>query len=171
MDSTTSLTSPTTLNTSGNGAGGKFFVSGGFGGSLPTNFSLPVSFVGTNDTTQVEGVSVALKSGTSLSGSSSTNNALVSSQMAGKNNLSVGSSFTAYNATMTVVGIFTSSDKTVQGTVILSLPTLQKLSGQSGDVTSAVATVDSLDNLSSATAAIKTALEVVGRRQRTTASR
>jgi len=155
--STTSLTSPTTLNT--NSGGGRFFVSGGGGaGGLPSNFSLPVSFLGTTNPTQVDSTSVTLKSGKNIDGSATTDTALISSQMASKNNLSVGSTFTAYNATITIAGIFTSSDESTQGTVILSLPALQQLSGQSGDVTSATATVNSLDNLSSATSAIKASL-------------
>lgn len=154
--STTSLNSPITLGANGGGMGGRFFVDGG--GGLPTNFSLPVSFLGTTDPAQVDGSSLSLQSGHSLSGNVDTNNALVSSQMATKNSLKVGSTFTAYNATLTVAGIFSTSNKASQGTVLLSLPALQRLSGQSGDVTSAVATVDSLDNLSSATTTIKNTL-------------
>ncbi len=77
--------------------------------------------------------------------------------MAAKNNLKVGSTFTAYGKTLTVSGIFTvgSSDEAGAGTVIVSLPTEQSLSGQTGDITSAVVTVDSLDNLDSVTSAIK----------------
>jgi len=157
-ESTTSLTSPITLNTGSNGSSNRFFISGGFGGGLPTNFSLPVSFVGTNTPTQVNGESITLKSGKTINGNAAENDALISSQMASKNNLSVGSTFTAYNATLTVTGIFTSSVQSTQGTVVLSLPALQSLSSQSGDVTSAVATVDSLDNLSNATNAIKSSL-------------
>jgi putative ABC transport system permease protein len=80
--------------------------------------------------------------------------------MATKNNLKIGSTFTAYGSTITVAGIFASSstDQTLNGEVIVSLPTEQSLSGQSGDVTSAVATVNSLDNLDSATTSIKNAL-------------
>lgn len=156
--STTSLTSPITLGDNGGSTGGRFFVNGGAGGALPTNFSLPVSFLGTTDPSQVDTAAVSLQSGKVISGSSDTNDTMVSSQMASKNNLKVGSTFTAYNTTLNVAGIFTTSNKASQGTVLLSLPALQRLSGQSGDVTSAVATVDSLDNLSSATTAIKNTL-------------
>jgi putative ABC transport system permease protein len=157
--STTSLNSPTTLNFKG---GGHFFIGGGQGlggGSAPTSFSLPVSFLGTNDPTSVNGTSITLTKGKTISSSADSNVALISSQMASKNNLSVGSTFTAYNTSITVAGIFTaSSDQSTQNTIVLSLPTLQHLSGQSDDVTSAVATVNSLDNLSSATTAVKNSL-------------
>jgi putative ABC transport system permease protein len=154
--STTSLTSPVKLNASGNG-GGRVFVNGG-SGSLPTNFSLPISFLGTNQPTSLDGSSLSLTSGKAIDGTADTNDVLVSSSMASKNGLKVGSTFTAYNQTLTVAGIFKSSDQGNAGTVILSLPAEQRLSGQSGSVTSATATVDSLDNLSGATTAIKSAL-------------
>lgn len=159
--STTSLTSPVTLNFNrgGSGGGGHFFISGGEGGSLPTNFSLPVSFLGTTDPTNVNGTPITISKGKTISGTTNSNEALISSQMASKNDLSVGSTFSAYNTTITVAGIFTaSSDQSTQGTVVLALPTLQSLSSQSGDVTSATATVNSLDNLSSATTAVKSTL-------------
>jgi putative ABC transport system permease protein len=58
-----------------------------------------------------------------------------------------------------VSGIFsssgTNSTRTSDDTVVVALPTEQRLSGQSGDVTSAIATVDSLDNLNTATNEIK----------------
>lgn len=157
----TSLTSPVTLNTNGSGqGGGRFFINGGGGGDLPTDFSLPVSFLGTNDPSSVSGTTITIKSGKSLSGSADTNDALISQAMADKNNLKVGDTFTAYNATLTVAGIFTtaSSNQGTNDTVVVSLPALQRLSGQSDAITSAVATVDSLDNLSSATSTIKSIL-------------
>jgi len=151
---TTSLSSPVTLNASGPG---RFFAGGG-GSDGTTTFSLPVSFLGTNDPSDVSGTSITLATGSTISGATDTNNALISSAMASKNNLSVGSTFSAYNATLTVAGIFGDSNQGTQNTVVLSLPALQRLSGQTGVVTSAVATVDSLDNLSSATTAIKNKL-------------
>ena len=155
---TTSLTSPITLNAgTGDNGGPKLFISGG--GSLPANFSLPVSFLGTNDFgSLMSQYGASITGGKQLSGSADTNDALISQQMADKNNLKVGSTFTAYNATLTVAGIFKTDNRAAQGTVALSLPALQRLSGQSGTVTGAVATVDSLDNLSSATTAVKNTL-------------
>lgn len=152
----TSLTSPLTIDMSGRAQ--RFFVNGGDSGSLPTNFSLPISIIGSNNPTSLNDSTLTISSGTAIDGSKDTNNALISSGMASKNNLKVGSTFTAYGSTLTVAGIFTSSNKATEDNVIVSLPTEQRLSGQSGDVTSAVATVDSVDNLSSATAAIKNTL-------------
>ena len=154
--STTSLSSPVTLNTNGPG---RFFAEGEGGSSdAITTFSLPVSFLGTNDPSSVSGSSITLAKGSTISGTADTNGALISNSMASKNNLSVGSTFTAYNATLTVAGIFSNGNQGTENTVIVSLPALQRLSGQTGDVTGAVATVDSLDNLSAATTAIKNKL-------------
>lgn len=151
---TTSLTSPVTLNTNG-----PRFFSGGTSASGDTaTFSLPVSFEGTSDPTHLNGTSLVLKSGIGIGGSTDTNDVLISSAMASKNSLSVGDTFTAYNATLTVSGIFTSSNQGAENTVVLSLPALERLSGQSGAITSAVVTVDSLDNLSSVTTAVKKTL-------------
>jgi putative ABC transport system permease protein len=72
----------------------------------------------------------------------------------------VGDTFTAYNATLTVAGIFTTSsdNQGANNTVIVSLPALQRLTGQSGVVTSAIVTVDSLDNLSTVTTKVTNTL-------------
>jgi putative ABC transport system permease protein len=161
-NATTSLTSPVTLNAknANGGSGPHLFISGG--GSLPTNFSLPITLLATNDPTSISGNSFTLTSGKVINASVDNNQALISSAMASKNNLKVGSTFTAYGATLTVAGIFsgTSSTATQAGnnTVLVSLPTGQQLTGQTGDVTSATAYVDSLDNLSSATQTIKNKL-------------
>lgn len=158
----TSLTSPVTLNSnsdgslSGGNGGMHVFINGG--GSLPSNFSLPISIVGTTDTSSLNGTSLKITSGKTIDGSKDSNDAMISTDMASKNNLKVGSTFTAYGKTLTVAGMFDSGTQGGNDQVIVSLPTEQRLSSQSGDVTSAVATVDSLDNLSSATTAIKNAL-------------
>jgi putative ABC transport system permease protein len=158
-NATTSLSSPVTLNTHG-GAGRHFFIAGG--GSLPTSFSLPVSIVGTNDPSYVSSTTLKLTSGKMISSTADDDSALISSKMASKNSLKVGSTFMAYGSTMTVAGIFSGSTKNstqaLDDSVIVSLVTEQKLSGQTGDITSAVATVDSLDNLSSVTSQIKSKL-------------
>jgi putative ABC transport system permease protein len=156
---TTSLTSPVKLNaggTGGAGGGGRTFIRGG--GQLPANFTPPVSVLGTNDPSSLDGQRLSIKSGTAVDGSKDANQAMVSTDMATKNNLKVGSSFQAYNTTITVAAIYDSGTQGGNNTVILSLPTVQRLSGQAGDVTSATATVDSIDNLASATTAIQNAL-------------
>lgn len=154
--STTSLISPVKLNGNGPGGGMRVFVGGG--GSLPSNFSPPVEFLGTTQPTSVNSTNTTITSGKTIDGNADTNNALVSSDMAAKNNLTVGSTFSAYNTTLTVAGVYTTSSQAVNNTVVVSLPAEQRLSGQGGDITNAVASVDSLDNLNTATTAIKNTL-------------
>jgi putative ABC transport system permease protein len=153
----TSLKSPITLNGNGNSASGggmHIFINGG--GSLPSNFSPPIQILGTTNPSQLQNdTNATIKSGKLIDGTKDTNEAMVSTDMANKNNLKVGSTFTAYGKTLTVAGIFDSGSQGGNNTIIVSLSAEQRLSGQSGDVTNAVATVDSLDNLSAATTAIK----------------
>lgn len=150
----TSLTSPVTIGT---GAGSHFFIQGG--GSLPTNFTPPVTIIGTTDPSTLNGTTLSINSGQFISGSTDTNDAIISTSMASKNNLKVSSTFTAYGETLTVKGIFNAnSSDPGAGSIIVALPTIQRLSGQTGDVTAAVVTVDSLDNLSSTTTAIQNQL-------------
>jgi len=152
--STTSLSSPVKLNANRNGgSGGGFFVRGG--GQLPANFTPPVQFIGTSDPTSLDGSALSIKSGQALDGSVDSGNAMVSTDMASKNNLQVGSTFTAYSTTLKVAAIFDSGNQGGNNEVILSLPTIQRLSGQGQVVTNATAQIDSVDNLSSATTAIK----------------
>jgi putative ABC transport system permease protein len=125
------------------------------------SFTPPVTVTGANDLTGTAafgGSTAKITSGSSIDASSNEDIALVGKALAAKNNLSVGSTFTAYGATITVKGIFDTGTTFGNGGVIVPLATLQRLSSQAGSVTSAVVTVDSLDNLSSTTTAIKTAL-------------
>ena len=163
--STISLTSPVKLNANGSSGGGdgsprgggRIFIRGG--GQLPANFTLPITILGTSNPATLNGSTLAFTSGSALDGSKDTAQAEVSTDMATKNNLKVGSTFQAYNTAITVAGIFNSSGNGGQGnTVIFSLPTVQRLSGQAGDVTSATATVDSVDNLEKTTSAVQDAL-------------
>lgn len=156
----TSLKSPITLNSNGESAGGGgLHVQIEGGGSLPSNFSPPIQILGTTDPSQLQNdTNATIKSGKLVDGTKDTNDAMISTDMANKNNLKIGSTFTAYGKTLTVVGIFDSGSQGGNDTIIVSLAAEQRLSGQSGDVTNAVAAVDSLDNLSTATTAIKNAM-------------
>jgi putative ABC transport system permease protein len=151
-------------STGGGGGGSAFFGGGGSGTGATTTFTPPVTVVGTTSPTTLSSTgsssssSFTLKSGTVFSGSSSDDVALVGTTLATKNNLKVGSTFTAYNTTITVDGIFDGGSTFVNNQVILPLATEQKLSDQTGDVTSASVTVDSINNLSSTTTAIKNQL-------------
>ena len=149
--------------------GQRFAARGGFGGSTggganfnSANATPPVTVIGTTNPTDLAstqgGGTFSLKSGKLFNSNSTDNVALVGQALATKNNLSVGSTFTAYNTQITVVGIFDSGNQFSNGLLMMPLATEQKLSSQAGAITSAVVTVNSVDNLSSTTQAIKNTL-------------
>ncbi len=70
----TSLTSPVTINLNKAG-GGRVFIQGG--GSLPTNFTPPVSITGTTDPTTLGTTTLTMVSGSAISGTSNTNDAMI----------------------------------------------------------------------------------------------
>ncbi len=135
---------------------------GGFGGGANFNFKPPVTVNGTTNPEDLRssaattgGGNFTLVSGQVFNGNANNNVALIGTKLAAKNNLKVGSTFTAYNTTITVVGIFTSGNTFGDNQVIMPLETLQRISGETGDVTSASAYVDSVTNLNSVTNEIK----------------
>lgn len=170
---TTSLQSaidPGTLgNRFGNGGSNDERAGATAGGNFPQGtFTLPVTVTGTTapGSAAVSGVSsFKLTSGVGIDGSSSDDVALVGKDLAAKNDLAVGSTFTAYGQTITVKGIYDSGNTFTDGGVIMPLPALQKLSSHEGDVTSAIVTVDSVDHLDATMSALEkklgTAADVV----------
>jgi putative ABC transport system permease protein len=128
---------------------------------ITRTFTPPVTVTGTTDMTSAStygGTIVKFTSGQALDPSKDEDKAVVGTALATKNNLKVGSTFTAYTKTITVAGIYDAGSTFANGGVIMSLPALQRLSSQAGDVTSATATINSIDNIDTATTAIKSAL-------------
>jgi putative ABC transport system permease protein len=143
----------------------EFHVEGNSGGGdTNVSFTPPVTVVGTTDPSNLNssdsqgGGTFTLKSGKVFSAGSSENVAIVGSSLATKNNLKVGSTFTAYGATVKVVGIFDAGNTFSNNQVIMPLKTVQTLSSQPGAVTDATVTVDSITNVESVTSAVKKAL-------------
>src|SRR5439155_1453743 len=133
--------------------------SGATSGNVPQgNFVLPITVTGTTapGSTTVSGVnSFKLTAGENIDGSSSDYVALVGKALAKKNNLSVGSTFTAYGQTITVKGIYDTGNTFTNAGVIMPLSALQKLSSQEGDITSAIVTVDNVDHLDATVSALE----------------
>jgi len=159
----TSLRSPTKVNSkNGTITSGGFTMSGsGKTPVLPDNFSLPISAVGTSSPTDpatVGATSLKATSGAAFKGNSNQDVAMVSESMAKKNNLKVGSTFSAYGHTLKVVALFKSNIQSGDDYLVLPLATAQRLSNRGDVATKAVATVDSLTNLKVATNSIKQAL-------------
>ncbi|MET0895057.1 MAG: FtsX-like permease family protein, partial [Acidimicrobiia bacterium] len=137
-------------NTAGGTTTGGNFPGGG-------NFVLPITVTGTTDptSTRVSGTnSFEIKSGKTIDGTSDAYNALVGTDLAEKNGLKVGSTFTVGDQTVTVSGIYSTDNTFSDGGVIMALPALQKLTDQADAITSVTAKVDSIDNLDATTAAI-----------------
>lgn len=115
------------------------------------------SVTGTNNPFSIVKEST-LTSGTMIDGKSSDTVALVGKSLAEKNNLSVGSTFTAYGKTVTVKGIYDTGNAFQNSGIIMPLLTAQTLTGQAGAISNLVATVDSSDNVSAAVSNLKTSL-------------
>lgn len=119
-----------------------------------------ITVTGTTDVNSVssDGSDLKITSGTTFDASGSENVALVGSKLATKNGLSVGSTFTAYGQTVTVVGIYETGNTFQDGGIVMPLTTVQTLTDQAGAVSSMNATVNSSDNVSSTVEALKSAL-------------
>ncbi|MDB5160047.1 MAG: transporter permease [Candidatus Saccharibacteria bacterium] len=119
-----------------------------------------ISVTGTTDANSVSttGGTLTISSGTAIDGNSSSSVALVGTTLATKNNLAVGSTFTAYGQTVTVQGIYTTGNAFQDSGIIMPLATVQTLTGQPGAVSSVSAKVNSSDNVASTVTALKTAL-------------
>jgi putative ABC transport system permease protein len=128
---------------------------------LPANPAGAVSFVGTNepaDPVNVGASRLTVVSGQAIDGRGASDDAMVSTTMAKRNHLKVGSTFSAYGAAFTVKAIFDSDTDSGNDTVIVPLATEQRLTRQDHEVASAVATAESLTDLSAVTGEITTAL-------------
>ena len=147
---TTSLVSPIAPGTLGRRFGGRAATS--------STFTLPIAVTGTTNPTSTQVTSanqIKITSGSTIDGNGSANEALIGKDLASKNNLAAGSTFSAYNQTITVVGIYDAGNTFSNAGVIMPLATLQTLSGQPGDVTNVVVQVDSITNLSATTTALQ----------------
>ncbi|HEY3945363.1 MAG TPA: ABC transporter permease [Solirubrobacteraceae bacterium] len=122
---------------------------------LPSYFTIYLSG-STEPTASVNIGASTLKivSGHAISGTSSAYDAMISTEMARKNGLNVGSTFRAYGKSLTVAAIFQSDSQQGNDTVITSLPVLQRLERDTGLVFAAVVTASSLTELSKVTSEI-----------------
>jgi putative ABC transport system permease protein len=119
-----------------------------------------ITVTGTTNPNSVstDGNDLTITSGKTIDGTSSDLVALIGTDLATKNSLSVGSTFTAYEKTVTVNGIFKTSNKFQDSGIIMPLAAVQTLTDQAGAVSSVKAKVDSSDNVSAAVTALKSSL-------------
>jgi len=123
--------------------------------------TLPVMASGVEDNASLQSLGVDkldIVSGEGLSSTQEDNVALVGSQLAGKNNLQPGSSFTAYNTQIKVIGIFDSGNQFSNSSLLMPINTLRKLSSSEGQINSMVVSADTSANVQSVTDAVKNAL-------------
>jgi len=118
------------------------------------------SVTGTTDVNSIatDGGDLTISSGETIDGTSSENVALVGSDLAAKNSLATGSTFTAYGETITVKGIYTTGNAFQDSGIIMPIATLQTLTDQAGAVSSVIATINSSDNVAAAVTALETSL-------------
>jgi putative ABC transport system permease protein len=131
------------------------------GENRPTNFTMPVNVTGTNNLSSDQSLNInqlKITSGSAFDAGADSNLALLGTDLAAKNNLKTGSIFSAYNTNVTVSGIFDSGNRFSNSSLYMPLKAVQRLSGQSGQVSNIVVQVDSIDNVSSVQSAIKTQL-------------
>lgn len=127
----------------------------------PPISSFTIYFTGTTDPLSPDDIGASelrLVSGHAISGTGSAYDAMVSTEMAAKNDLKVGSTFSAYGKTFTVAGIFQTDTAQGNDTVITSLPVLERLSGQPNQVFTDVVTASSLSELPTVTSEIEKTL-------------
>jgi putative ABC transport system permease protein len=147
---TTNLTSPIAPGKLGRRYGGR--------GATSSTFSLPILVTGTTDPTSAK-VSVTnpikIISGVGIDGTGTKNEALIGKDLAEKNGLTIGGTFTAYNQSIIIAGIYDAGNKFSNAGIIMPLVTLQALSGQPGDITNVAVQVDSIANLNTTVTALQ----------------
>lgn len=119
-----------------------------------------ITVTGTTDVNSVstDGGDLDITSGEAFDADSTDYVAVIGTELADENELEVGDTFTAYDETITVLGIYETGNTFQDGNVILPIATLQELTDQDGAVTSVVATVDSSDNVNSVVESLTSSL-------------
>lgn len=119
-----------------------------------------ITVTGTNDVNSVtsDGSTLTLTSGSAINVDGSDLVALVGTNLATKNNLAVGSTFTMYGKTFTVKGIYKTANTFQDSGIIVPLTTLQTVTDQANAVSSATAIVDSSDNVAATVTSLKSSL-------------
>jgi putative ABC transport system permease protein len=116
--------------------------------------------IGTTDANSVatNGGTLTISSGATIDGNANDDEALIGKDLASKNNLSVGSTFTAYSQTFTVKGIYTTGNTFQDSGIIIPIATLQNLTQQPVAVTELAVNADSSDNVASVVSSLKSSL-------------
>lgn len=153
---TTSLTAAVDAGTLG---GRNQAANGATGTATQPVRSLPITATGIGAEVDTTGKALSITEGTGLGDyTAESASALVGTTLAAKNSLTVGSTFTINDQAYTVAGLFDAGTTFGNNAVYVTLPTAQTLAGLPGELASMIVTVDSLENVASAKAALETAL-------------
>lgn len=159
---TTSLESavaPGSLGQRNNSNGGSSTESGQGPAAAPAGFSIPIQATGVSASTTATGAAIDVTSGAQLTDfAAESKQALVGSTLATKNSLTVGSTFTVQDRTMTVTGIFDAGTEFDNNAIYLPLAATQTLTDQADQLSSFTVTVDSIDNMAATQSALTAAL-------------
>jgi putative ABC transport system permease protein len=124
---------------------------------MPANFVLPIHGLGASGAFDPSGKQLTITEGRHLNDSDEYS-AVVGKGLAEKNDLSIGSTFMAYDRTFTVVGIMDLGTTFDNDRIVLPLATIQSLTGYTAEVSSIIVQVDSIENLEAVIADIKESL-------------
>lgn len=153
---TTSLTAAVDAGTLG---GRNQAANGTTGTATQPVRSLPITATGIGAEVDTTGKALSITEGTGLGDyTAESTSALLGTTLAAKNSLTVGSTFTINDHAYTVAGLFDAGTTFGNNAVYVTLPTAQTLAGLPGELASLIVTVDSLENVASAKAALETAL-------------
>lgn len=156
---TTSLTAAVDAGTLGNRNQQANGTTGSTGTTQQPVRSLPITATGIGAEVDTTGKALNITQGTGLGDySAASTGALLGTTLAEKNSLSVGSSFTINDQAYTVTGLFDAGTAFGNNAVYVTLPTAQTLAGTPGELSSMIVTVNSMDNVATAKAALQAAI-------------
>jgi len=119
-------------------------------------FTIPIMVTGVSDPSTAITGTTKLTSGALFAVNSTDNVAILGSTLATKNNLTVGSTFTAYSGTtIKVVGIFDAGNEFANSGLYMPLKKVQTLSAQVGQSTEITVIADNINNVDSVVSAIQ----------------
>jgi len=156
---TTSLTAAIDAGTLGNRNQAANGTTGATGTTTQPVRSLPITATGIGAEVDSTGKALVITEGAGLGDyTAESSSALLGTTLAEKNSLTVGSTFTINDQTYTVAGLFDAGTTFGNNAVYVTLPSAQALAGLPGELSSMIVTVDSLENVESAKAALQAAL-------------
>ncbi|MEB7449384.1 ABC transporter permease [Arthrobacter koreensis] len=121
--------------------------------------AMPLTATGISTAAAADGSELTLTDGTAITDySANSTEALLGASLAEENGLAAGSTFEALGRTFTVAGVFDAGTVFDNNALYLPLAAAQELSGQTGELSSILVTVDSMENVDSTQTALTDAL-------------